>query len=149
VAATFLAVSTAAANPHADKQGGNKPQDHKKDDSRMEHRDHDKNYAEKHGEKFKDGYLYRGKEHYHWTDRYYWKKYDCYCYWCPYTRCWYYWSEKADCYYPVSYITVQAPTMTATATATATATSGGTASAAAAAADSLPTVAPDGTKIKR
>ncbi len=63
-----------------------------------------RSYHEQHGNKFKGGYFYRGREHSHWTHRYWWGKYGCYTYFCPSTRCWYYWYQQDNCYYPCSYI---------------------------------------------
>src|SRR5690242_5226094 len=61
-------------------------------------------YHETHGTKFKGGYFYKGREHHHWTYRYWYGKYGCYTYYCPSTSCWYYYYPREDCYYPVSYI---------------------------------------------
>jgi hypothetical protein len=66
-------------------------------------------YHELHGTKFKGGYFYKGKDHRHWTYRYWWKKFGCYTYWCPSTSCWYYYYPREDCYYPVSYIMTATP----------------------------------------
>src|SRR5262245_31676644 len=58
-----------------------------------------------HGSKMKNGsYFYKGKDHFHWSHRYWFGKYGCYTYYCPSTCCWYYWYQPGDCYYPVSYI---------------------------------------------
>ena len=67
-------------------------------------RSRSRSYHEEHGTKFKGGYFYRGREHSHWTHRYWWGKYGCYTYFCPSTRCWYYWYQQDNCYYPCSYI---------------------------------------------
>jgi len=61
------------------------------------------NYHLQHGNKFSQGYFYKGKQHTHWTSRSYNKQYGCWTYYCPSTRCSYYWCEPACCYYPVSY----------------------------------------------
>jgi hypothetical protein len=66
-------------------------------------------YHESHGTKFKGGYFYKGKDHSHWTYRYWYGKYGCYTYYCPSTSCWYYYYPKEECYYPVSYITTATP----------------------------------------
>jgi len=67
------------------------------------------NYHLTHGTKFEDGYFYKGKEHRHWTYRYWYSKYGCYSYYCPSTSCWYYYYPREDCYYPISYITSATP----------------------------------------
>jgi hypothetical protein len=61
-------------------------------------------YHMTHGTKFKDGYFYKGHDHYHWTHRYWWGKYGCYTYYCPSSCCWYYWYQQDNCYYPCSYV---------------------------------------------
>jgi hypothetical protein len=67
-------------------------------------------YHMTHGSKMKDGkYFYKGKDHKHWTYRYWWGKYGCYTYYCPSTSCWYYWYPQDSCYYPVSYIATATP----------------------------------------
>ena len=68
-----------------------------------------RSYHEEHGTKFKDGYFYKGKDHHHWTYRYWWGKYGCYTYYCPSTSCWYYWYQPGNCYYPCSYISSATP----------------------------------------
>jgi hypothetical protein len=67
------------------------------------------NYHLSHGTKFKGGYFYKGKNHYHWSYRYWWGKYGCYSYYCPSTCCWYYWYPQDNCYYPCSYIRSATP----------------------------------------
>jgi hypothetical protein len=66
-------------------------------------------YHMTHGTKFKGGYFYKGKEHSHWTHRYWYGRYGCYTYYCPSTCGWYYYYPKQECYYPVSYITTATP----------------------------------------
>jgi hypothetical protein len=68
-----------------------------------------RSYHELHGTKFKGGYFYRGRDHYHWTYRYWWGKYGCYTYYCPSTSCWYYWYQQDNCYYPCSYVRSATP----------------------------------------
>ena len=68
-------------------------------------------YHLSHGTRLKDGgYSYKGKDHSHWTHRYWFGKYGCYTYFCPSTSCWYYWYERESCYYPVSYLPTYTPT---------------------------------------
>jgi hypothetical protein len=67
-------------------------------------------YHEQHGTRFSHGYFYRGREHNHWTYRYYWSSYGCECFYCPSTYCWYYWYAPSACYYPVNYISYATPT---------------------------------------
>src|SRR4051794_32467068 len=69
-----------------------------------------KAYHLSHGKKFSHGYYYAGHHHKHWTKKMYWKKYGCYCYWCPDTSCWYYWCAPRDCWFPCSYAVEAAPT---------------------------------------
>ena len=64
-------------------------------------------YHTTHGTKFAHGYCYKGRDHKHWSCRYFWTKYGCSCWWCPSTHCWYYWCEKDDCYYPITYIVIE------------------------------------------
>jgi hypothetical protein len=71
---------------------------------------HGGNYHMTHGSRMKNGsYYYKGKNHSHWTHRYWWGKYGCYAYYCPSTGGWYYWYAPDDCYYPVSYIATATP----------------------------------------
>jgi hypothetical protein len=70
---------------------------------------HSRPYHEEHGTKFKGGYFYKGKDHHHWTYRYWWGKYGCYTYYCPSTSCWYYWYPQDNCYYPCSYVSSATP----------------------------------------
>jgi hypothetical protein len=60
-------------------------------------------YHMRYGTKFDHGYFYRGREHKHWSSRYFDKRFDCYLYHCPSTQCYYYWCERDVCYYPISY----------------------------------------------
>jgi hypothetical protein len=62
---------------------------------------------------FRSGYYYRGQQHPRWTRTYYWSRYHTTCYWDPGTSCWYYWYATLGCYYPISYITVAPPVVTA------------------------------------
>jgi hypothetical protein len=68
-----------------------------------------RDYPTKWGKRFGDGWCYPGRDHRQWTCRYQWEKYDCTCYYCPYTTCWYYWCEVDVCYYPVSHIVKMPP----------------------------------------
>jgi hypothetical protein len=71
-----------------------------------------RNYHLKYGTKFKGGYYYKGKNHCHWTHKYWWGKYGCYTYYCPSSRRWYYWYQPDDCYYPCSCIASATPKVT-------------------------------------
>ena len=92
-------------------------------ESRGEHRDrHSGSYSNYHtrfGTKFSHGYYYSGRDHHHWTYRYFWSQYGCDCYWCPSTSCWYYWCEPRNAYLPVSVINEAPPTPVAAAAAAA------------------------------
>jgi hypothetical protein len=68
-----------------------------------------RSYHEEHGTKFKGGYFYKGRDHHHWTYRYWWGRYGCYTYYCPSTSCWYYWYPQDNCYYPCSYVSYATP----------------------------------------
>jgi hypothetical protein len=86
-------------------KGGNKGDNKGGNSGHVSH-----NYHIDHGSRMRDGrYFYRGRDHHHWTYRYWYGRYGCYCYYCPSTCCWYYWYQKDDCYYPVSYINTATP----------------------------------------
>jgi hypothetical protein len=68
-----------------------------------------RSYRMTQGTKFKGGYFYKGKDHHHWTYRYWWHKYGCYTYYCPGRCCWYYWYQPDNCYYPCSYVRTATP----------------------------------------
>ena len=71
----------------------------------------ERGYHFEHGSRMRDGrFFYRGHDHYHWTYRYWYGHYGCYCYYCPFTYSWYYWYPQDNCYYPVSYINTATPT---------------------------------------
>ena len=81
-------------------------------DSRHEHHDSDfrrdrdrdrDDFLSRHGERFSDGYRFRGRDHHHWSFRRWFDDYGCYCYYCPYSSCYYFWCGEDDCYYPISY----------------------------------------------
>ena len=61
------------------------------------------NYMQMHGTKFAQGYKYQGKNHTHWTQRRFDRRYNCECYFDPCCSAWYYWCQPDCCYYPVSY----------------------------------------------
>src|SRR4051794_35601747 len=67
----------------------------------------------RYGHTFRYGYYYRGRHHPRWTRTYYWPRYRTTCYWDPGTSCWYYWCATEDCYYPITYIAIAAPVVTA------------------------------------
>jgi hypothetical protein len=60
-------------------------------------------YHHAHGHRFAHGYYYKGRNHHHWTKRYWHSGYRCYLYYCPDTLAYYYWCAPDNCYYPVSY----------------------------------------------
>ena len=97
VAMSLAFVATAEAGPKGGSHGGSmgKSGSH--------------SYHMEHGTKFKGGYFYKGKDHYHWTYRYWYGKYGCYTYYCPSTCGWYYWYPQDSCYYPVTYIVTATP----------------------------------------
>lgn len=68
-----------------------------------------KDYHLDHGQKFSNGWCYRGKHHCHWSDWCWNSHWGCYNYWCPSTCRWYYWYEPACCYYPMTYIQTCTP----------------------------------------
>jgi hypothetical protein len=78
-------------------------------------------YSQSRGTSFSHGHYYSGRDHYHWTYRYYWQRYGCDCYYCPSTCGWYYWCEPRCCYYPVSYINYAPPSSSAAAAASSSA----------------------------
>jgi hypothetical protein len=82
-----------------------------------------RSYHETRGEKFSHGYFYRGRDHFHWTYRYFWSRYGCDCFYCPSTCCWYYWYEPKGCYFPTSYINFATPVPTTNTAAAAAASS--------------------------
>ena len=61
------------------------------------------NYHLQHGTKFEHGYFYKGKNHQHWGETRFDRRYGCNCYWDSCLSTWYYWCERDVCYYPVSY----------------------------------------------
>jgi hypothetical protein len=63
-----------------------------------------RDYYQRHGKRFRYGYYYPGRNHKHWTHRWYSHRHHCYYYWCPSRRCYYFWSGKRNGYYPVSSI---------------------------------------------
>ena len=62
-----------------------------------------KDYHLQFGTKFQGGYFYKGKNHDHWGQIRFDRRYGCDCYWDPCVLAWYYWCERDICYYPVSY----------------------------------------------
>jgi hypothetical protein len=66
------------------------------------------------GSKFKYGWYFPGKYHYHWSKRWYSPSYKCWFFYCPRTYVWYYWYAPGVCYYPVTYITCAAPVVGST-----------------------------------
>jgi hypothetical protein len=92
-----------SSGTHTSKGSGNNHRDY--------HRDNHRDYHLTHGSRFKDGsYFYKGKDHNHWSHRYWYGRYGCYTYWCPSTSCWYYWYAPTECYYPVSCLPTYTPT---------------------------------------
>jgi hypothetical protein len=75
---------------------------------------HGSDYHMKYGTRFKDGWFYKGRDHFHWTSWCWNPSWGCYNYWCPSSRCWFYWYEPHACYYPISYISTCAPASFAT-----------------------------------
>jgi hypothetical protein len=73
--------------------------------------------------KFSRGHYFYGRNHSHWTYRYYLSQYGCDCYWCPDTSCWYYWCEPRFSYLPVNCIDYAAPTRTVAAAAASSSSS--------------------------
>jgi hypothetical protein len=73
-------------------------------------RNFDRNYHRTHGQSFRYGTYYQGRNHSHWSHYCWWPRFGCYAYYCPSTSCYYYWSETASCYYPVSYAETVTPT---------------------------------------
>ena len=61
------------------------------------------NYHLSHGVRFAHGYLYRGRDHFHWTARRFDPRYGCDCYFDPCVGCWYYFCVPDNCFYPVNY----------------------------------------------
>jgi hypothetical protein len=61
------------------------------------------NYHLRYGTRFSHGYYYRGRNHSHWSHRYWNRRYGCWTYWDPCCSCYYYWCVPANCFYPVSY----------------------------------------------
>ncbi len=96
VAMSLALVGAAEAAPRGDRYGNSGHHD-------------SRSYHERYGTKFKYGYYYKGHDHHHWTYRYWYGRYGCYCYYCPSTYCWYYWYPTDNCYYPVSYIKTATP----------------------------------------
>jgi hypothetical protein len=102
VAVLALTTTTQAADKHGHSRSI------RVDHDRRDHRDH-RDYVLRFATRFDYGYFYSGREHRHWTYRYYWADYGCECYYCPYTYCWYYWYAPRSCYYPVNYIRYATP----------------------------------------
>ena len=95
---------------HTHKQSHNKGHDyghkHGKDGhyaNGRSHGKHSRDYHLTHGHKFKHGYYYSGKGHYHWSKRYWSERYGCTVYYDQGLECDFYWCAPAKCYYPVSY----------------------------------------------
>ncbi|MSQ96895.1 MAG: hypothetical protein EXR98_20400 [Gemmataceae bacterium] len=65
------------------------------------------NYHMKHGTKFGHGYFYKGKNHHHWGETRFDRRYGCNCYWDSCLSIWFYYCERDICYYPVSYCPYQ------------------------------------------
>ncbi len=80
-------------------------------------------YHTRFGTRFSHGYYYSGRDHNHWTYRYFWQQYNCDCYFCPSTSCWYYWCGTRGAYLPVSCINQAPPTQVAAAAAAAASSS--------------------------
>ena len=57
--------------------------------------------------KFSQGYMYKGKNHFHWTSQRWDARYGCVCFYDPYILAWFYWCEPDLCYYPVAYCPYQ------------------------------------------
>jgi hypothetical protein len=99
---TMGSVHASESRPgHSGHSGRNRDshgQDHRGHDSH-----HDSDFLSKFGTRFSGGYCYKGRDHDHWTERRWFDRYHCYCYFCPYSHCYYYWCERDNCYYPVTY----------------------------------------------
>jgi len=61
------------------------------------------NYHVNHGTRFSHGYFYNGRNHSHWSQQRFDRRYGCTCYFDSGCNAWYYWCQPAGCYYPVSY----------------------------------------------
>ena len=61
------------------------------------------NYHLTRGTRFDHGFLYRGRDHFHWTVQRFDPRYGCTCYFDPGLSIWFYFCEIDVCYYPVSY----------------------------------------------
>jgi hypothetical protein len=62
-----------------------------------------KDYHLSHGTKFEHGIFYRGKNHEHWGESRFDRRYGCNVYWDRGLSKWFYWCERDICYYPVTY----------------------------------------------
>jgi hypothetical protein len=60
-------------------------------------------YHVRYGVKFKEGILYKGKYHNHWSKFLWDYRYGTFLYFDPWVKSWYFWDETDFCYYPVSY----------------------------------------------
>jgi hypothetical protein len=117
----LVAADTAEAGGSRGKSAGNSRG--RSYNSRGNYSSHDShyNYHHDYGTRFSHGYYYYGRNHDHWTHRYYWPRYGCDCYWCPSTSCWYYWCEPRCCYLPVSCIEYAPPVIQSSAAASSAA----------------------------
>ncbi len=91
LAASALGIVALAGTADASSHGGHRPAAH----SHSYYRDH--------GQRFRGGYLYRGRDHHHWTRTVWDPVCRRYQYWDPSLSVWYYWYPADNCYYPVSY----------------------------------------------
>jgi hypothetical protein len=66
-------------------------------------------YVRRYGVPFGYGYYYRGLAHRQWTRAYFWRAYNAWTYYDPYTLRWYYWHPARRNFYPVVYIRVAPP----------------------------------------
>ena len=117
VALAMTALALAATAEAAGPRGNSRENSHDGHVSSYRGSSFRSDYHTRYGTKFSHGYYYSGREHNHWTYRYFWSQYGCDCYWCPNTSCWYYWSEPRCCYLPVSCAPIAPPTSSAAAAA--------------------------------
>ena len=62
-----------------------------------------KDYHVSHGTRFDHGYFYKGRNHDHWGETRFDRRFGCNVYFDRGLSTWFYWCERDICYYPVSY----------------------------------------------
>lgn len=90
---TLVATSVTQANPKAS------PGSSKSDSAHANFKD----YHQNHGTKFDHGYFYKGKNHDHWGETRFDRRFGCNVYFDRGLAAWFYWCERDICFYPVSY----------------------------------------------